>query len=187
MCYDGVWGAVCSRGWDEDDANIVCRHLGFSGSGTCTWKVLFLGYFMMFANILGATVGSPGMFGEGDGPIFYADIACGGLEEIFSDCGRGELEETGCSHSQDASMQCLPGTHGFNSACNPFQLELRSPDQGGLSGPGVGALSSIIDTIIIKKVCVCVGGGGAPCSTWNPLLPTPCVFNFGISRSIHNI
>ena len=33
VCYDGVWGTVCSRGWDEADATVACRQLGYSSSG----------------------------------------------------------------------------------------------------------------------------------------------------------
>ncbi len=34
VCYDGVWGTVCRRGWDSADSRVVCRQLGFTGSGT---------------------------------------------------------------------------------------------------------------------------------------------------------
>ena len=35
LAYDDVtteWGAVCADGWDEREADIACRHLGFAGN-----------------------------------------------------------------------------------------------------------------------------------------------------------
>ena len=29
MCMNGVYGTICDIGWDDLDAQVVCRNLGF--------------------------------------------------------------------------------------------------------------------------------------------------------------
>ena len=31
----GLWGTVCNNDWSSEDARVVCRGLGFNGTGLC--------------------------------------------------------------------------------------------------------------------------------------------------------
>ncbi len=33
VCYEGVWGTVCSDRWSRQEVAVACRQLGFSSSG----------------------------------------------------------------------------------------------------------------------------------------------------------
>ena len=40
MCYRGVWGAISDNEWDNVDATVACRQLGFEPSGMYTRMVI---------------------------------------------------------------------------------------------------------------------------------------------------
>ena len=36
VCQNGIWGSVCSSQWDDTDASVVCRELGYDPQGERT-------------------------------------------------------------------------------------------------------------------------------------------------------
>ena len=84
--YNGEWGTVCDDGWDDTDAGVVCRQLGFGSSGTA--------------------IGSAG-FGNGSGPILFDSVSCDGTELIITRCHHLGINVTrSCSHAEDAGVRC---------------------------------------------------------------------------------
>ena len=84
--YNGEWGTVCDDGWDDTDAGVVCRQLGFGSSGKA--------------------IASAG-FGQGSGPIWLNNVTCNGNEITLARCDHLGVGDNGnCSHSRDASVIC---------------------------------------------------------------------------------
>ena len=90
MSYNGEWGTVCDDGWDDTDAGVVCRQLGFGSSGTA--------------------IGSAG-FGQGSGSIWLNYVICSGIESTLASCGHLGVGMTGCNHNEDAGVRCSEGTY----------------------------------------------------------------------------
>ena len=88
--YDGQWGTVCDDAWDINDANVVCRQLGFSQ--------------------LASQARGSAYYGQGSGPIWIDDVACSGSESHIYDCRHRGWGNNDCTHSRDASVQCSYGS-----------------------------------------------------------------------------
>ncbi|XP_071842148.1 uncharacterized protein [Apostichopus japonicus] len=82
---NGEWGTVCDDFWDIEDANVVCRQLGFPGA--LTWL-------------------RAAAFGEGEGSIHLDDVSCIGNETDLLDCT--SVKVSNCLHSEDAGVICYP-------------------------------------------------------------------------------
>ena len=89
--YNYRWGTVCDDGWDDTDAGVVCRQLGFGSSGTA--------------------VGSAG-FGQGSGSIWLNNVMCTGTESTLIRCGHIGVGITdSCYHYEDAGVRCFGATN----------------------------------------------------------------------------
>ena len=80
---------MCDDGWDDTDAGVVCKQLGFGSSGTA--------------------IGSAG-FGQGSGPILLNSVTCTGNESTILSCGHLGVGNTyNCYHYEDAGVRCSEG------------------------------------------------------------------------------
>ncbi|KAK3090315.1 hypothetical protein FSP39_010872, partial [Pinctada imbricata] len=98
VVVNGVAGTVCDDDWDDNDARVVCRQLGFKGG------IAF----------------SKARYGEGVGQILLDDVECRGTESSLFDCQSPRLGYNDCQHSEDASVICQ--TNGAVPIANLKQL-----------------------------------------------------------------
>ena len=86
--YNGEWGTVCNDGWDDTDASVVCKQLGYGSSGTAILNVY--------------------AFGTGIDRIFLSSVSCSSNDTALSSCGHNGvgIATCGCNHYKDAGVSC---------------------------------------------------------------------------------
>ena len=76
---------MCDDRWDNTDAGVVCRQLGFSTSGS---TVSFAG------------------FGQGNGTILLDEVFCAANQSNIFNCIHNGFKNHDCTHSEDAGVRC---------------------------------------------------------------------------------
>ncbi|XP_071496206.1 uncharacterized protein [Diadema antillarum] len=101
---NGEWGTVCDDSWGLEDANVVCRMLGYqeASEAPCCAR-----------------------FGQGSGDILLDDVSCSGSEDNLADCQHREFGSHNCGHGEDAGVVCSSGV--------PAEYEVRLVDGGSAS------------------------------------------------------
>jgi hypothetical protein len=80
-----TWGTVCDDAWDLNDARVVCRQLGFQDAEAAL---------------------EDNEFGQGTGPIWLDEVACGGCESSLFSCSHDGVGIHNCGHHEDAGVRC---------------------------------------------------------------------------------
>ena len=85
MYRDGNWGTVSDQTWDYNDANVVCRYLGYSHAKSLHFRAHYR---------------------EGSGVSYNMD--CEGGETSVQDCS---YSPSGYGHNHDAGVECFDGEY----------------------------------------------------------------------------
>ena len=83
--YRGEWGTVCDDLFDFNDANVVCRQLGYRG--VIRWH-------------------DRAHFGQGTGLIWLDNLTCDGTETELHECGSNGVGISNCGHNEDVGVVC---------------------------------------------------------------------------------
>ncbi|MCB9548300.1 MAG: hypothetical protein H6706_20990 [Myxococcales bacterium] len=92
--HNDQWGTVCDDFWDLNDAEVVCRQLGFRGAAAAIQQ-----------------------FGGGVDPIWLDDVACAGNEPNLFACPHPAFGQHNCVHGEDAGVTCLTGAGDVGADC----------------------------------------------------------------------
>lgn len=85
VLHDGEWGTVCDDAFEDEDATVACRQLGFDQ---------------------GEVISNGGNVGTSSSPIWMDSVSCTGNEEQLEDCAHEGWGVHDCSHDEDVAISC---------------------------------------------------------------------------------
>lgn len=100
VCVNGTWGAVCNDLWDDMDARVFCRQLGYSPYGMSSASSFQIKVIIIFLIILLLGALSSNDFSSSPLQINLMNVNCLGNEDSLLRCEKTfvpPLQSTVCS------------------------------------------------------------------------------------------
>ncbi|XP_063954844.1 deleted in malignant brain tumors 1 protein-like isoform X2 [Lytechinus pictus] len=93
VLHNGQWGTVCEDLWEQTNADVVCRMLGYEGAD--------------------AQYSTRDMWwiSGGSGPILMDNVICQGNETSLDECSHLGFGVHNCDHSKDVHVNCRTDAH----------------------------------------------------------------------------
>ena len=82
--HNGEWGTVCDDFWDDTDATVLCRSMGYTSGEAVV----------------------DNRYGMGSDRIWLDDVMCAGSENNIGECDHCDWGENNCLHYEDAGAIC---------------------------------------------------------------------------------
>ena len=93
--WNNQWSTVCDDYWEDTEATVICKQLGY----------------------IGGSVKTSAYFGQGSGLILLDDVNCNGRESTIFTCSHRNFGEHDCRHYEDVGVMCYgessKGNHMF--------------------------------------------------------------------------
>ena len=95
ILHNGTWGTICDHDWEQEDAQVTCRSLGFYGAVRAVRNA---------------------HYGGGRGRVWLDHVECTGMETSLANCSHfpfGTVDSDCTDHSNDAGVVCFDGMYVY--------------------------------------------------------------------------
>ena len=99
MCSGNTWGSICSDFFDDNDARVACKQLGYSSQGF----MISMNDFLKYVSLGSIAVG---YIRDLVVPLHINDLNCTGNEAAIEDCPSNGLPKYNCDENHDAAISC---------------------------------------------------------------------------------